>query len=78
MTCWGCVKHEETGLPGFVQVGCEECTFREIMAGPEVRAVDARPYELTTLLERMFPLKSEQNKWRARIWSEIKRLREER
>jgi len=46
------------------------------MSGPEVKAIDARPYELTKLLERMFPIKAEQNKWRTRIWAEIKRQRE--
>jgi hypothetical protein len=32
VTCWGCTKHAETGLDGFVQADCPECMKREHVA----------------------------------------------
>lgn len=51
MTCWGCTKHAETGLPGFVQVGCVDCERREFDASKP--AFEARQREINQAANRI-------------------------
>lgn len=88
-TCWGCTKHAETGLAGFVQDGCPQCMEREVTNSPRLRWIEreaiaiaeseagrqweGKPEGLVAAMRKQWPIESEYRAGRVAVWNWIKR-----
>lgn len=73
MTCWGCTKHEQTGLDGFIQAGCIKCEAREIACGPAAHGRDAAPELVQAEMRAQWPEEKTYRQGRALVWAHIKK-----
>lgn len=72
MTCWGCLRHAETGLYGFIEAGCMQCTAREIANGPAAHSRERDPSLIQAEMRRAWPDVADYRKGRALVWEIIK------
>jgi hypothetical protein len=70
--CWGCKRHAETGMDGFVQAGCVDCIARDIAISPAGRGWEANPEALTAEMRRAWPVEADFRKGRLAVWAQIK------